>query len=127
MKPFNLEAALRGEPLITRDGRKVLEIHFFKETDKENQCIVYHAEDSPLRAAYIKGNCIYSGEEDDGDLFMKVQKKKLYILISNTCFDAGFGIHALHTTSNAYVDKAVAQEQLNHCSDSQLVEIEIEV
>ena len=127
MKPFNLEAALRGEPLITRDGRLVLGFSYFKTVNKSSQCIVYHVEDSPLRCTYIGGNCLFSSEEDDGDLFMKVQKKKLYILISNTCFDAGFGIHALHTTSNAYVDKAVAQEQLNHCSDSQLVEIEIEV
>lgn len=30
MKPFNLEAALRGEPVVTRDGRTVLGIHQFK-------------------------------------------------------------------------------------------------
>ncbi len=29
-KPFNLEAALAGEPVETRDGRKVTEIHHFK-------------------------------------------------------------------------------------------------
>lgn len=30
MKPFNLEAALRGEPVVTRDGRRVLGIYQFK-------------------------------------------------------------------------------------------------
>lgn len=29
-KPFNLEAALAGEPIETRDGRKVTELHYFK-------------------------------------------------------------------------------------------------
>lgn len=121
MKPFDLEAALRGEPLITRDGRKVLEFHYFKEMDTEKQCIVYHAEDSPLRAAYIKGNCIYSGEADDGDLFMKPEKKKLYIVVKNK-LPTGY---EWHPTSNAYIDRSLAE---NHVLDeSQIVEIEIEV
>jgi len=29
MKPFNLEKALAGEPVVTRDGTKVTEIHNF--------------------------------------------------------------------------------------------------
>ena len=30
MKPFDLKAALAGEPVVTRDGRKVLSVHQFK-------------------------------------------------------------------------------------------------
>lgn len=30
MKPFNLEAAKRGEPLVTRRGVKVTEFHHFE-------------------------------------------------------------------------------------------------
>lgn len=29
MKPFNLEKALVGDPVITRDGRKVTDLHYF--------------------------------------------------------------------------------------------------
>lgn len=34
MEKFNLERALAGEPVITRDGRKVTEIHFFETCTK---------------------------------------------------------------------------------------------
>jgi hypothetical protein len=30
MKPFDLEKALAGQPVVTRDGRKVLELHLYK-------------------------------------------------------------------------------------------------
>ena len=30
MKPFNLQEAIEGKPIVTRDGRKVLECHYFK-------------------------------------------------------------------------------------------------
>lgn len=30
LKPFNLEEALAGKPVVTRDGRKVTEIYHFK-------------------------------------------------------------------------------------------------
>lgn len=29
MKPFNLDAALRGEPVVTRDGEPVTDLHLF--------------------------------------------------------------------------------------------------
>ncbi len=34
MKPFDLEAALRGEPVVTRDGKIIDELFFFKSIDK---------------------------------------------------------------------------------------------
>ena len=34
MEPFNLERALAGEPVVTRDGREVTEIHFFETCTK---------------------------------------------------------------------------------------------
>lgn len=33
MKEFDLNAALEGQPVITRDGRKVTELHHFKSYD----------------------------------------------------------------------------------------------
>lgn len=32
MKEFNLERALAGEPVVTRDGREVFQLHLFKDT-----------------------------------------------------------------------------------------------
>lgn len=41
MKPFNLEAALNGHPVITKDGLKVTEIYHFKtETSEWPVCAI---------------------------------------------------------------------------------------
>ena len=47
MKPFNLEAALRGEKVITRDGREVTQLKLF-ECDS----------DYPLAGVVIGSNCV---------------------------------------------------------------------
>ena len=58
MKPFNLEAALRGEPVITRDGRKVHEvIAFSKQECNKYPYVVF---------ALYKGAISYSSFTKDG-------------------------------------------------------------
>jgi len=37
MKPFDLEKALAGEPVVTRDGRKVTQLHMFNC----DECLIY--------------------------------------------------------------------------------------
>ena len=34
MKPFDLEKALNGAPVITRDGREVTQLHLFDVAEK---------------------------------------------------------------------------------------------
>jgi hypothetical protein len=91
MEPFNLERVLAGEPVVTRDGREVTEIHFFRT------CI----EDRPI-VAVIKGeififkdNGFYfgSGYEHRLDLFMKSKVVEgwinVYVSESNQMFMSG--------------------------------------
>lgn len=40
MKPFNLEAAKRGEPIITRDGRKAKFVAYVPEAEEFQQVLV---------------------------------------------------------------------------------------
>jgi hypothetical protein len=40
MKPFNLEKALAGEPVVTRDGREVTEIAYFHTKDSSEFNVV---------------------------------------------------------------------------------------
>ena len=40
LKPFNLEAALKGEKVVTRDGREVLELKEFKTPIYSNNQLV---------------------------------------------------------------------------------------
>ena len=75
MKPFDLEKALAGDPVVTRDGRKVTEIVRMKTAREEDSVI------------FVVGELCYStqpnGRIDDtydsySDLFMapKIVKKE---------------------------------------------------
>lgn len=74
MKPFNLEAALSGAKVVTRDGREVTEIYLFKNT----------AIEYPLAAiidggvhCFSKSGSDYSNNEESGyDLFMAGTKRE---------------------------------------------------
>ena len=35
MKPFNLQEALAGKPVVTRDGRKVEQLFYFDKAENE--------------------------------------------------------------------------------------------
>ena len=90
MKPFNLEAAKRGEPLVSRDGRKVIHFHHI-ETDKSRlPCVVQY--EGNLGASWMPDTGIVnSGSEDPSDLFMapKIVTKYLNVYRSSTSSYAG--------------------------------------
>lgn len=90
MKPFNLEAAKRGEPLVSRDGRKVIHFHHI-ETDKSRlPCVVQY--EGNLGASWMPDTGIVnSGSEDPGDLFMapKIVTKYLNVYRSPISSYAG--------------------------------------
>jgi len=69
MEPFNLERALAGEPVVTRDGRKVTQIHVFDVSEKYK---VYGVvSDKYITCWDINGNYTHGLEESNHDLFMK--------------------------------------------------------
>lgn len=69
MEPFDLERALAGEPVVTRDGREVTEIHFFK-TDQGDYPLIAVIDEN--QEAFTKdGFFASSREECESDLFMK--------------------------------------------------------
>ena len=76
MKPFDLEAAKRGEPICTRDGRDVKFIAHVPETMPHfrlivliKDCINFFPETG---IAATTGNCV-------SDLFMKPKKKTVWV------------------------------------------------
>lgn len=70
MEKFNLERALAGEPVITRDGKEVTEIHHFKTYSAEHS--VYAVVEGILKSFTIEGEYnSYSPSESTNDLFMK--------------------------------------------------------
>lgn len=68
MKPFNLEAALRGEKVVTRDGREVSQLTKFDVEDC-NRPVVGVVDDSIYKWS-PKGEWSLAMELSDLDLFM---------------------------------------------------------
>jgi hypothetical protein len=72
-KPFNLEAALKGDPVVTRDGRSVRIIHV--------------PEKAPFSVLYVDEGGCHDFVKKDGyhsscnryDLLMAPKKKTLYV------------------------------------------------
>jgi len=74
MKPFNLEEALAGKPVVTREGRKVLQLHCFKNISKENECISVIIEGyNSIRNLYENGRYLET-QDHPNDLFMAEEK-----------------------------------------------------
>jgi hypothetical protein len=69
LKPFDLEAAKRGEPLVTRDGRKAFFIAHVPEVDRASRVVGRVAGDCTLYVFYETGRYL-EYEERENDLFM---------------------------------------------------------
>lgn len=81
MKPFNLEEALSGKPVITRDGKKVTHIRYFPELEGKSEPVSGVVDNESIETfesdgKYLKG---HSGSMFDYDLFMDVEKVSGYV------------------------------------------------
>lgn len=72
MKPFNLEEALAGKPLITRDCRRVsdFKLNYGAEEGMKYIYSVYF-EDQDFRQTYSAGGEYVIGRKNQQDLFME--------------------------------------------------------
>lgn len=69
MKPFNLEAALRGEKVITRDGREVTQLVKFTIDNPQYEAI-YGVLGEVVTGWHVNGKYFKANEESAADLFM---------------------------------------------------------
>jgi len=79
MKPFNLERALAGDPVVTRDGRKVDALHLCPEWIGESTRLLAKVNG---RAVYLyPAGTMFAHGNDDNDLFMapKVVKHQRWV------------------------------------------------
>jgi|SRR6478752_9365268 len=86
MKPFDLEKALAGHPLVTRDGRKVLDFHYFKVMTQYRFPIYAAIENIGGSYPYftqfdIEGSEHSGIEESQNDLFLASTKKTYWMNI----------------------------------------------
>jgi hypothetical protein len=76
-KPFNLAAALEGEPLITRDGRKVTE--FIELKTMQSECkYLYVLEGQEIETVDRDGLYSFVGGQCEQDLFLAPTMKTYY-------------------------------------------------
>jgi hypothetical protein len=84
MKPFNLEKALAGDPVVTRDGQKVTGIYHF-EKSKTGFPVIAHIE-----GKYGLDSYAINGKWTDGvlphelDLFMESTEKYFNVYRNGT-------------------------------------------
>lgn len=74
--PFDLEKAIAGEPVVTRDGREVTELHLFKTST--NDCQKVGALVDGMIVGYTESGNYYRDIEDGRDLFMKPKPVETY-------------------------------------------------
>jgi hypothetical protein len=75
MKPFDLEKALAGEPVVTRDGQKIIEIHYFKYVKTKFPLVVHIENNSSVDHYTIKGKWTDDFVNEELDLFMDELEK----------------------------------------------------
>ena len=77
MTPFNLEKALAGSPVVTRNGLEVTELKLFKDCITRTPlvgCVLGY-----LHQYTIDGVYSLDGSQNPLDLFMASVKKKFYV------------------------------------------------
>jgi len=73
MKPFDLKKALSGEPVVTRDGDKVIELKHHTRANQDDYCIsgiIISDNSSFVETFLINGQLVKNMTECGSDLFM---------------------------------------------------------
>jgi hypothetical protein len=70
MKPFDLEKALAGEPVVTRDGKKVIDLYHFKLSTGEFPLVVNIEGKKALSTYTTRGKLTNAATDHEYDLLM---------------------------------------------------------
>ena len=80
MKPFDLQAALAGAPVVTRDGRKVVRLAHFPEVDDCIRVIFVVEGSQGIWHAHENGHASSCGSFNSNlDLFMAHTKRTVWV------------------------------------------------
>ena len=80
MRPFDLQKAIEGHPLVTRDGRHVQEFHYFEKVNEGYPIVIVIS--GKKICINEKGKAI-NGLESQDDIFLAPTKIKKWINIYN--------------------------------------------
>ena len=109
LKPFDLEKALKGEKVVTRDGREVEQIFYFDKAVRNEY---------PLRgvingglSSYTREGRVFLGGEMAGDLFMAPKERVVWVNLfkDKTDLPNSYGRRAAHHLSQENADIAAGK------------------
>lgn len=119
MKPFDLNKALAGEKVVTRDGREVKQIFYF---DKSDEKYPVYALFHKYVEQYTTCGRYNSDHKTEYDLFMSPKTEKLTIYVSKHK-----NANGLYQTTYAIPEGTLAHDDDDPVKIMRKVEVEIEV
>jgi hypothetical protein len=105
MEKFNLERALAGDPVITRNGKEVTQLAKFN-IQRDKQCLI-GVLNHELERWTVDGNYFLSETESEQDLFMKPKENAIWINVYKK--KDGF----LYTTGVDYINEESAKASID--------------
>lgn len=111
MKPFNLEEALAGKPVVTSEGLLVTQIVHFENTNHEYP--VFGVVDNQITSWTIQGQFNKTYDNHLKDLFMLSEKKSIWVNV----YEDGNGklcIYKEHKTRDLAQMVALNSQGINH-------------
>jgi len=108
MKPFNLEKALAGEPVVTRDGIPATDFHYFeREKSVFNVCALV---DGIVGRFTADG---YSHTDNMSDLFMAPSRRTMWGVLYRSDYTGG-----LHLLPDIYPTEEKARLEMKRPSNA---------
>jgi hypothetical protein len=127
MKPFNLEKALAGYPLVTRSGLKVDQIAYFPNATLSKIIALIDGILYPYNIDGTKIPDLFDDHLGSYDLLMPLKTKKLYIGIKKIRRDE-HDVGGYHETTVAHEDIEFLYSHIPWSkNDYDIVEIEVEI
>lgn len=126
MKPFNLKQALNGNPVITRNGRKIVEIYKTKQKMNKGAEIFVILENGDYGTYQPDGSYFHFDEECTWDLFMDDSDRLEEELIDDNLepFDLKKSFDDFYEVVTRLGDKVV---KISYNIDNKLTPIETEI
>lgn len=100
MKPFNLERALAGDPVMTRDGRPVTQLTFFKDAMGDTIAGILEG----YIELWREDGYYHTMDRGDKDLFMAPKTKEGWINIYQTTTGGWRAFGPVYGTEQEAVD-----------------------
>jgi hypothetical protein len=126
LKPFNLEDALTGKPCVTRDGRKVKNIHLIENANHPFPLVACIENDNTDTIGLLRKDGTDLSPSNGNDLFMTTIKKKLWMGVEKNpiVIDKKFFTTYAYDSKEMLLEMMISQN-VNQ-NDYHIIEIEIE-